>query len=516
MYDAVVVGAGAAGGWAAKELCERGLTVLLLDAGPQLDSRRDFPLPAAPERRLLARLTAAVQGQPIQMRCAAFSARTRRFFVSDRENPYTTPARRPFNWFRGRQIGGRLHVWARVTPRLSDLELKAATHDGYGRDWPLSYDELAPYYDRVEEFLGVRDDLALTLEEKRFKAAVEDALPDRRVLSPRLARHEPDRQPSTIRAAERTGRLVLRPDCVVRSVSVDPATGKATGVSYVDRVTKESAETGAAVVVLCASTIETLRIMLNSTSPAHPRGLGNSSGRLGQGLMDHVLTGLGGPLRNYHPARPEAADPYDFGAVTGFQVPSSTNATTRHASFLRGWGFQGAIGRGAPVWYFLAHGEMLARDENRVMLDPATTDAWGVPAAHISCAPGPNEVAMAADQLETMRELAGAAGLEPRTTPSGKKLEAFAFRLWRRRLLSESGAFLPGTAAHEIGGAGIGDDPSESVLSKFNQCWEADNVFVTDGASFPSGCWQNVTLTIMALTVRACDYLVDEYAAGRL
>ena len=488
VYDAVVVGAGAAGGWAAKELCERGLSVLLLDAGPQLDAERDFPVPARPEQRLVSRL-GGLRRQPVQMRCAAYSGRTRRFFVDDRESPYTSPAGRPFNWFRGRQVGGRLHVWGRVVPRLSDRELEP---------WPLSYLELAPWYDRVEAFLGV-DDVALNGAEERFKAAVEEASPERRVLRPRVVRHDRERQPATIRAAERTGRLTLRPDTVVRTVELDPRTGKATGVSYVDRERRTAGEARGRVVVLCASTIETLRILLNS-------GFGNSSGLLGQGLMDHVLTGLGGPLDDAASEPAAAADPYDFGLATGFQLPG----------FDGGWALQGAIGRGVPTWYFLAHGEMLARPENRVTLAARKTDAWGVPAAHVSCSPGPEEIAMAADQRQTMRALAATAGLEVRMLPSGRRLEALAFRLWKRRLLAPHGAFLPGTAAHEIGGAPLGNDSRTSVLNSFGQCWDAENVFVTDGAAFPAGCWQNVTLTIMALTARASDYIARELAAGRV
>ncbi|MDX6478003.1 MAG: hypothetical protein QOG29_590 [Gaiellaceae bacterium] len=488
VYDAIVVGAGAAGGWVAKELCERGLSVLLLEAGPELDPKRDFPLPAAPEQRLLSRL-AGLRRQPVQVRCAAYSARTRRFFVDDRETPYTTPAGRPFNWFRGRQVGGRLHVWARVVPRVTDRELGS---------WPLSYGELAPWYDRVEAFMGVGD-VARNAAEERFKTVVEGAFPEQRVLRPRVAGHERERRPGTIRAAERTGRLTLRPDTVVRTVALDPRTGKAIGVSYVERQRRTAGAACSRVVVLCASTIETLRILLNS-------GVGNSSGLLGQGLMDHVLTGIGGPLREAASEPNPAADPYDFGLVTGFQVPG----------FPGGWALQGAIGRGAPTWYFLAHGEMLARPENRVTLAARETDAWGMPVAQITCSPRREEVSMAADQLETMRELAATAGFEVRTPPSGRRLDALAFRLWKRRLLSPHGAFLPGSAAHEIGGAPLGHEPGTSVLNSFGQCWDAENVFVADGAAFPAGCWQNVTLTIMALAARASDYIACELAAGRL
>lgn len=518
VYDAVVVGSGASGGWAAKELCEAGLEVLLLEAGRAIDPSADFPAPVPAPRPLASRLAAVARGQGVQMRSAAFDARTRRFFVRDRDNPYTTPPGTPFNWFRGRQVGGRLHVWARVALRLSELELGA---------WPFVYEELAPYYEAVEDFIGVRGDsdgltvapdgryagrVASTVREERFRAAVEGMV---RVVGPRLAEHDPGRVPKTIRAAAATGRLTIRPDAVVRRVTVDQLTGRATGVSFVDSHSKGVHDARARIVVLSASTIETLRIMLGSASSRHPGGLGNSSGQLGHFLMDHVLTGIGGPLEDGVDA-PEPADPYDFGSVTGFLIPRFRNVDDAHPSFVGGYGIQGGIGRGAPSWYMLAHGEMVARAENRVTLHPRATDAWGVPLAHLECAHSRNETAMASDQLELMHELAAAAGLRVGIPPSGRALDRLAFRLARRRLLSSSGAFLPGSAAHEIGGAGMGDDPQASVLDPWNRVWDADNVLVTDGASFPAGCWQNVTLTIMALTVRACRHVTREYGAGRL
>ena len=531
-FDAVVVGSGAAGGWAAKELTESGLTVLLLEAGRTIDTEIDYPLPAPGEGRIAARLLGGLSGQAIQIRCSAFNARTRRFFINDRENPYTTPSGKPFNWFRGRQVGGRLHAWARVAVRLSDQELRGARHDGYGVDWPLSYEDIAPYYDRVEALLGVYGaadsiptlphgryiaPIEMTPDEADFKVAVEEAFPEIRVIGARVVKHDPERVPLPLRMAQSTGRLVLRSDAVVRQITVHPRTGRATGVAFVDRITKKPEEARAKVVVLCASTIETLRILFNSACPQHPAGLGNSSGRLGHYLMDHVIVGLGGPGADRDGAEGEESgvDPYDFGRVSGFYVPRFRNTTNRDADFLRGYSVQGAIGRG-PSWYFLAHGEMLARFENRVTVDARRKDAWGIPVARIDCSPSANETAMIADALRTMHGMAKAARLPIRMPPSGKLLETIAFRLWRPWLMSRSGAFLPGSAIHEIGGAAMGDDPSTSVLNSFGQCWDADNVFVTDGACFPSGCSQNVTLTIMALSVRACDHLVREYRAGKL
>jgi choline dehydrogenase-like flavoprotein len=529
-YDVIVVGSGAAGGWAAKELTENGLTVLLLEAGRTISPEVEFPVPAPDERGILTRVSAGLTGQLIQMRCPAFNERTRRFFINDRENPYTTPAAKPFNWFRGRQVGGRLHVWARVVARLSDLEFKSASRDGYGVDWPLSYNDLAQYYDKVEAFLGVcgdADDVTaapdgkrngvseMTPEEKNFKLAVEAAFPDRRIIAVLLAKHDPGGVPLTIRAAQKTGRLVLRSNAVVSRITTHPKTGRATGVVFVDRITKKPEEVRANVVVLCASTIETLRILFNSAGPQHPAGLGNSSGRLGCYFMDHVLSGIGGPLPSLgNPGPQEEIDPYDFGRATGFYIPRFQNLEVRRPDFLRGYAAQGGIGRG-PHWYLFAHGEMLARFENRVTVDRNKKDAWGIPVARISCGHSDNETAMVADQLKTLREMADAAGLQIRMPPSGRLLDTLAFGLWKRRLLSGSGAFWPGSAIHELGGAGMGEHPRTSVLNRFNQCWDAPNVFVTDGACFPSGCCQNITLTIMALTARACDHLVREYRSGQ-
>lgn len=531
-FDAIVVGSGAAGGWAAKELTEKGLSVLLLEAGRSIRPEIDYPLPAPEEARITTRLTYGLTRQPIQMRCAVFSARTRRFFVDDRENPYTTPAGKPFNWFRGRQVGGRLHTWARLVFRLSDLEFKAASRDGCGVDWPLEYSDLAPYYERVESFLGVfgcADGLpslpdgaferpfGMTGDEAHFRSVVERAFPDRRVVGVRVVKHDPERVPLTIRAAERTGRLVLRSDAVVHNVVVDPGTGNATGVVLLDRTTKLPEEARAHAVVLCASTIETVRILLNSEGPPHRRGLGNSSGLLGRGLMDHVMIGLAGPSPSGDSdSRAEKeSEPYDFGRATGFCIPRFRNAERPHPSFRRGYTVQGGIGRG-PGWYLLAHGEMLARSENRITIDVNNRDAWGIPAAHVECAPSSNEAAMIQDASIALREMAVAAGLQVRMPPSGRLLDVLAYKLWKSRMFSPSGAFLPGSAVHEIGGAPMGTDPGASVLNRFGQCWDAPNVFVTDGACFPSGCSQNVTLTIMALTVRACDHLVREYRAGRM
>jgi choline dehydrogenase-like flavoprotein len=303
---------------------------------------------------------------------------------------------------------------------------------------------------------------------------------------------------------------------VVSRINVDPATGAATGVTVTDRVRKTSDDVRANVVVLCASAIESVRILLNSACARHPGGIGNSSGLLGRGLMDHLFIGLGGPSpRTAAPSGGDAdRDPY-FAGATGFSIPRSRNVDHPHAAFRGGYSIQGGIGRG-PSWYFLAHGEMLPRPDNRISLNPVVRDAWGIPAAHIECTWSSNELAIIKDALRAMRDVADAAGLKVRTPPSGKLLETLAFNAVKRWLTTPSGAFLPGSAIHEMGGAAMGVDRSTSVLNAFCQCWDAPNVFVTDAACFPSGGSQNVALTIMALTVRACGYIVSEYRSGRL
>jgi choline dehydrogenase-like flavoprotein len=293
--------------------------------------------------------------------------------------------------------------------------------------------------------------------------------------------------------------------------------GRATGVTFVDRRTGRLENAHAAAVVLCASTIESVRLLLNSVGPRHPRGLGNSSGRLGPGLMDHVMVPMTGP--SPRPATAATADdhidPYDFGRSTGLYVPRFRNVDGAHPRFRRGYAVQGGVGRG-DGWYLLAHGEMLARLENRVTIDRERRDAFGIPVARIDCTPSGNEVAMIEDATTAMREMAAAAGLRVRMPASGRLLDALAFQLWKGRILDASGAFLPGSAVHELGGAVMGDDPAASVVNAFGQCWDAPNVFVADGASFPSGCSQNATIAIMALAVRACEHLVAEYRAGRI
>lgn len=526
IYDAIVVGSGVSGGWAAKELTERGLRTLLLEAGRALDPVADFPPPverAHSKIQLLSRARAVLGGQHIQARCMSYSPLTRHLFVNDRQNPYRTAPGKPFNWYRGRQLGGKEHLWGRNALRMSDYEFKAADYDGFGANWPIGYAELAPWYDKVERFLGVHGSAAgitsipdgafdqplpITNVERRFLDDLPMKWPGRPGTTARIVKHNPQRIPLPIRAAQATGKLTLRCDAVVSRISTDKA-GLARGVVFADRHTKQEHEVRGRVVVLCASAIETVRIMLNSASSQHPNGLGNSSGTLGHYLTDHVMVFRAGPLEPLE--NDVKSDPYDFGSQSGIYIPSFRNVDgKRDADFLRGYALLGSIGRIAPGWFFMAIGEMLPRFENFVELDAGKTDAWGVPIARVTCEHSDNELAMVRDMKHSLEELAGAFGLQLDTLGGEGLLSKLFYKVAAPLVYTAEGALVPGSAVHECGGAVMGADPRTSVLNAYNQCWDAKNVFVTDTAAFTTAPFQNPGLSIMALSARAAHYIADE------
>jgi choline dehydrogenase-like flavoprotein len=559
VYDAIVIGSGATGGWAAKQLTEAGMRVIVLEAGRKLDPEKDFREHAWPydlayrntvdSRRLFS------ERQPIQSKCYACDEYGHQFFVDDIDNPYTTLESKPFDWFRGRQVGGRTIMWGRQSYRLSDYELKAASHDGYGDDWPISYSDLAPYYDRVESFIGVSgssESLAqlpdgkflpamnMTCGEHLLKRAVEKKWKDRRVTIGRTAMLTASLNGrakchycghcergcytssyfsspgSTLPAAESTGLMTLRPNSVVSHLIMDTNTGRARGVGLIDQNTKEAREVFGKIVLLCASTIESTRLLLNSATRQHGAGVGNSSGVLGHYLMDHTtgitLVGAMNQLSKYRYN-------YDDGRNNGIYIPKFRNLGEKHPGFIRGYGIQASSQRGmlptnmrgiagfgsdfkkavreaqdpAPL-YMYGFGEMLAHFDNRVTIDKDKKDAWGIPVPHIECGLGENEYAMSKDIADSMKEMA---------------TEAAASILFVRPT-----PVAPGNGIHEVGTARMGTDPKKSVLNQFNQMWDVKNVFVTDGSCFVSNGCQNPTLTMMAITVRACDYIVDQYKKG--
>ncbi|MBA2647332.1 MAG: GMC family oxidoreductase [Pyrinomonadaceae bacterium] len=564
IYDAIIVGSGATGGWAAKHLAEAGLEVLILEAGRKLNPLKDYTehtFPFETERRGFGDRREMERTQPIQSRCYACNEYGHQFFVNDLENPYTTPPDKPFFWIRSRHVGGRSIPWGRQSYRLSDYDFKAKTHDGYGEDWPFSYADLAPYYDKVEDFVGISGNyeklpqlpdskflppMALTCGEVVLRDAIAKmGDPHRRLTIGRIAilTAKPktdtagDRAVchwcghcdrgctvgayyssphSTLPAAERTGRSTLVPNAVVSHVVLDKKTGKAKGVEYVDAVTRQHREVHGKVVVLCAGTIETTRIMLNSRSLDGAEGVANSSGALGHYLMDHVGGGGAGgtmPMLNSKVLEQD-------GRANGIYVPRFVNLTKKHEKFIRGYGFQGGSGQSLyghaktlpgfgkkfkqevredhPWGISLGgFGESLAKFENHVSINKDVVDAWGIPVAHIECEFGDNERAMVKDMGDTAAEMLEAAG--------AKDIRA-----------SYGPTSTPGILIHEVGTARMGDDPKKFVLNKFNQAHDVKNLYVTDGACYVSVANQNPTLTMMAITARACDHIVQELRGNRL
>ena len=551
IYDALVIGSGASGSFAAKELTERGLEVLLLEAGRDITPADFQNIPKGPVEKgiqLWHRIVAAIGGQHVQSKVALYGRQFKHLFVNDREHPYTTTVEQPFLWIRGKQLGGRLHTYGRVLLRWSDYDFKAASHDGRGENWPISYADLAPYYDQAEQFLGVYGTLdhlpnlpdgkfvkasKLSNLEQVFKTAVETRWPERHPIPWRYTPPNSKRIPQAIIAAQATGRLTLRADSIVRRILVDPATGKANGAEVIDRISKDICTVRANVVVVCASPIESVRLLLNSTSPQHPNGLANSSGVLGHYFMDQVPSLIFGIDPNSEGNETDdtvPADPY-YGVTGGVYVPRWENLDrVTNANFARGFGYQGTIGRlyvrpGAKAKFgIMGFGEMLPNFDNAITLHPHRKDRWGVPLPHIRCWMGDNERAMLQTQTEAIKQMVESAGLEVEWIGSPLGLREYgrgAFssedplsRFLFRRFFGSS--MTMGAAIHESGGARMGVDPAKSVLNAFNQSWDVKNLFVTDASSFPTSGSCGTTLTIMALTIRACEYIANEYRAGTL
>jgi choline dehydrogenase-like flavoprotein len=545
IYDAMVVGAGASGMFAARELTAQGLRVVMLEAGPEIGpSNFEIPELRQTDINLWQRAKATLTGQAIQSRAAFFNARLKRLFVDDRKNPYTTPPDAPFVWIRGRQAGGRTHTFGRVLLRWTDDDFKIASRTGRGVDWPIAYQDVVPFYEEVERSLGIygqadniptlpdsiyEHDAQLTPGETVFKTDVETRWPDRRVTTWRYIGHEPTRVLRPLREAIATGKLDVRYNAIAKRITTDPTTGRAMGAEVVDSASGQVSQIEARTVVLCASPVESIRLLLNSASERAPNGLGNSSGTLGRYFMDQlpcIAAGTFPKAKGWSRADPAPADPF-YGPTGGIFIPRFVGPNGAAGS---DFDFQGTIGRyevpeGADAkMSFFGFGLMLPSDDNKVTLDRIRKDAWGIPVAHIDCRMGKADEATLRRQLDAITEIVNSVGgsLDYIGSPLGlREMGRGAYpdadpisRFIFRRMFSRT--MVMGAAIHESGGARMGSSPKDSVLNGFNQSWDVPNLFVTDASAFAGSGVSGTTLTIMALTVRACRYLAEQMRSGGL
>ncbi len=548
-FDAIVVGSGISGGWAAKELTELGLSVLLLERGRHVEHVKDYVNATKgpweyPHRG--GRTQAMEHDYPVLKRDYPLNEKNLDWWASDKDAPYTEVKR--FDWYRGYQLGGRSLLWGRQSYRWSEFDFAANAQDGVGTDWPIRYADVAPWYDHVERHAGIagsREGLA-QLPDGEFQPAMplncgEVLVADRlrrqfggarRIIPGRTANltaPRPGRTPcmyrnacwlgcpfgayfstqaSTLPAALATGRLTLRTFALVTEVTYDRDARRATGVRVMDAVSGATTEYTARLVFLCASTLNTTWLLLRSATDLWPGGLGSSSGQLGRNLMDHHFRcGASGTLEGLE-------DRYYYGRrPTGFYIPRYRNLFGDKRAYLRGFGYQGSASRsgwGRAVaelgiggafkdaaalpggWSVgaTAFGEMLPSPDNRVWIDETRKDRWGLPVLAIDCATGENERLMRQDMMNDMAESLEAAGV--------------------RNVSTYDSGYAPGMGIHEMGTARMGRDPKTSVLNGNNQVWDAPNVFVTDGACMASSACQNPSLTYMALTARAAHFAVAE------
>jgi choline dehydrogenase-like flavoprotein len=556
-FDAIVVGSGMTGGWAAKELTEKGLRTLVLEAGRPIVPEKDYVEHVAPwdmPFRGMRDRKKLLQDQPIQSLCYACEETNAQFFIKDTEHPYTTETGKPFRWIRGRQVGGRSILWGRQSYRWSDLDFTANLRDGIAVDWPIRYADLAPWYDYVEDFIGISGEplglpqlpdgkflppMPMNCAELAVKQAMAKHFGGERVLTigrvavltqthrGRAACHYcgPCHRGcitlsyfssvnATLPAAEKTGRLTLRPFSTVHSLIFDSSARRLTGVRVIDSQTRAALEFQAPIIFLCASTLESARILLNSATTEFPGGLANSSGELGHNLMDHIKGGgAKGIIPGYEKRR-------SFGNRPNIAyMPRFRNVKEKHPGFVRGYGLQGeadqegwdrgiispafgadfknAISRPGPWDFtFSGYGECLPNHNNFVEIDKNTVDAWGIPSLKIHCAFGENEFAIRKDMAIAGAEMlsrAGAISIQPFEDDDP-----------------------PGFSVHEMGTARMGRDSKTSVLNAWNQSHDIKNLFITDGSCMTSSGCVNPSLTYMALTARACDYAVNQLKRGEL
>ena len=554
-YDAIVIGSGISGGWAAKELTEKGLKTIMLERGRNVEHVKGYENATKgpwefPHRG--GRTQQMIEDYPVLKRDYPLSEKNLNFWATDQDSPYTEVKR--FDWYRGYHVGGRSLMWGRQSYRLSEMDFEANQKDGIAVDWPIRYKDIEKWYSHVERFAGIsgtRNGLA-QLPDGEFQPGMEMNVVEKEVAARIKAHYKGDRhmvigraanltkalpgrtncqyrskcslgcpfggyfstQSSTLPAAVATGNLTLRPFSIVTKILYDKDTKKAKGVEVLDAETNKTYEYFAKVIFLNASTLNSTWILMNSATDIWDGGLGSSSGELGHNLMDHHFRlGASGNMEGFE-------DKYYFGRrPTGIYIPRFRNIGNDKRDYIRGFGYQGAASRegwgrnvaemnigadfkdalcepGAWTMGVTAFGETLPYHENKVTLDKTKKDKWGLNVLAIDAEIKENELKMRKDMMEDAKEMLENSGL--------KDVKTF------------DNGYALGQGIHEMGTARMGLDPKTSVLNKFNQVWDATNVFVTDGAAMTSAACQNPSLTYMALTARAVDHALSELKKGNI
>lgn len=554
-FDAIVIGSGISGGWAAKELTEKGLKVIMLERGRDIEHVKDYVNANKdtwefPHRG--GRTQQMVNDYPVLKRDYPLNEVVLDYWASDKDSPYTEVKR--FDWYRGYHVGGRSLMWGRQSYRWNKWDFEANGKEGVAVDWPIRYDDLAPWYSYVEKFAGIQGSkeglevlpdgefmppMDLNCAEKEVKKRLEAHYKNARKMiigrSANITQPHNDRtncqyrdrcwrgcpfgayfstQSATLPAAKKTGNLTVRPFSIVTKILYNKDTKRATGVEILDAETNKTYEYKAKIVFVCASALNSAWVLMNSATDVWPEGLGSSSGELGHNVMDHHFrTGASGMVEGF-------SDKYEFGRrPTGIYIPRFRNIYDDKRDYLRGFGYQGGAGRGrgadvaeftigtalkealsvpADQWSinFLAFGEMLPHHDNKITLDKTKKDKWGLPVLSFDVEMKENELKMRKDMMADAKEMLLASGV--------KNVQTY------------DAGYHVGMGIHEMGTARMGRDPKTSVLNGNNQVWDAPNVFVTDGACMTSASCVNPSLTYMALTARAADFAVSELKKGNL
>jgi len=554
-YDAIVIGSGISGGWAAKELTEKGLKVIMLERGENIEHVKDYVNATKgpwefPHRG--GRTQEMIRDYPVLKRDYPLNEVNLNYWTNEKDCPYTETKR--FDWYRGYHVGGRSLMWGRQSYRLSEMDFEANAKDGIGTDWPVRYKDVAPWYSYVEKHAGISGNkdglpqlpdgeflppMEMNCVEKDVAARIKQQFKGSRLMTigrtanltvPHNGRTNCQyrnkcwlgcpfgayfsTQSSTLPPAMKTGNLTLRPFSIVTKILYDKDTKKATGVEILDAQTNQTYEYKSKIVFLCASAFNSAWVLMNSATDVWSDGLGSSSGELGHNVMDHHFRcGASGTAEGYE-------DKYYFGRrANGIYIPRFRNLNGEKRDYIRGFGYQGSatrenwqrsvaeMGIGAGLKDALTEpgdwtmgitgfGEILAYHDNKITLDKSKKDKWGLPVLNFDCEIRENEKKMRKDMMEDAKEMLESSGL--------------------KNVKTYDNLYAMGMGIHDMGTARMGKDPKVSVLNGNNQVWDAKNVFVTDGAFMASAACQNPSLTYMAMTARAADFAVKELKKGNL